>query len=241
MQPFAINHVAITTSTNLDAMTLAENGAPSGTVVIADEQTSGSGRRGRLWTSPKGNLYCSIVIREHLTLPAISFLGAIAVGVTIEDILSKHAVQTAQLSYKWPNDVLVNCKKICGILLNSKRQGDTLQWIVCGIGVNVSSHPEYATSIKSHVSDLAPDFSNMQMLHNTLENFTKLMDVLSANGFDALRKLWLKKAYKLNSDVHVVTSSSTEYKGQFVDIDKDGSMILKQDGKLHRIEYGEML
>ncbi|QJC27704.1 bifunctional ligase/repressor BirA [Anaplasma platys] len=241
MQPYAIHHVAVTQSTNLDAITLAENGAPSGTVVIADEQTSGSGRRGRLWSSPKGNLYFSIVIRVNIELPAISFLGAIAAGITIEEILTQHSINTAQLRYKWPNDVLIDDKKICGILLNLKRQGKTMEWIVCGIGINILSYPEHATSISSYVPNMAPSLSNVQLLHSTLENFSKLMDILSVSGFDALRQLWLKKAYKLNSEINVVTSANTKYRGKFVDIDNNGSIVLEQKGKLRKIEYGEMI
>ena len=241
MQPYAIHHVAVTQSTNLDAITLAENGAPSGTVVIADEQTSGSGRRGRLWSSPKGNLYFSIVIRVNIELPAISFLGAIAAGITIEEILTQHGINTAQLRYKWPNDVLIDNKKICGILLNSKRQGKTMEWIVCGIGINILSYPERATSISSYVPNVALSLSNVQLLHSTLENFSKLMDILSVSGFDALRQLWLKKAYKLNSEINVVTSANTKYRGKFVDIDNNGSIVLEQKGKLRKIEYGEMI
>lgn len=241
MRPFTIHHVASTQSTNLDAIALAENGSPSGTVVMADEQTSGTGRRGRLWSSPKGNLYFSVVIRKHLTIPAISFVGALAAGVTIEEVLAQHGIKTAQLRYKWPNDVLLDGKKISGILLNSKLQGETPEWIVCGIGINILSHPEYATSLSNYIPNLELSLSNVQMLHNTLENLAKLIDVLSSSGFDALRKLWLKKAYKLNTDVNVVTSSNSEHKGKFIDIDMDGSIVLERGNKLHKIEYGEMI
>ncbi|MFV9838702.1 MAG: biotin--[acetyl-CoA-carboxylase] ligase [Aaplasma endosymbiont of Hyalomma asiaticum] len=239
---FTIHNVGVTGSTNLDAIKLAKNGAQTGTVVIADEQTCGSGRHQRQWVSPKGNLYFSIVLREHLHVPTISFAAALSVGMVIEQIFLDHYrhKKIPSINYKWPNDVVVDDKKICGILLQAESQKNEIQWMVCGIGVNVLSSPAYATHICHHCPDVT--LPPQKLLCMVLESFTKVMDLYMANGFSLLRRLWLKRAHKINEQVSIVTSSGTVYEGKFVDIHpEDGSVVLKSGSNILNIDYGEML
>jgi BirA family biotin operon repressor/biotin-[acetyl-CoA-carboxylase] ligase len=129
-------------STMTEAKRLAGEGAAEGTLVWAGEQTEGRGRRGRPWVSVPGNLYMSLVLRPGGAAAAAAQLGfaaALAVGEAALRLLPGEA----RISHKWPNDVLVDGRKLSGILLESAAAADGgLAWLVMGIGVNVASHPD---------------------------------------------------------------------------------------------------
>ena len=141
-------------STNAQARRMATDGVPDGTVVWAASQTAGRGRQGRQWQSPKGNLYCSIVIRPEMPAAEaaqLSFVTALALGDAVSDLLPGGA----ELHYKWPNDLLLGGCKLAGILLESSGAvGGRLDWLVVGAGLNVADHPDVtdgyrATSLRA--------------------------------------------------------------------------------------------
>ena len=123
-------------STNDEAFRLGIAGAPEGTAVIADSQTKGKGRLQRVWHSPPGsNIYTSILLRPNYSpdqAPQIS----IAAGVAVAEIINEYCPGQVQL--KWPNDVLLNKKKVCGILAQMKTSADVIDFVVLGIGINVN-------------------------------------------------------------------------------------------------------
>jgi len=125
----------VTTSTNDDAKRAAQEGAPSGAAFLADAQTHGRGRLGRAWHSPPGeNLYASFLLRPSLD-PKLAPLVTLACGVAVADTLEP-LVPHAQVTLKWPNDVLVDGRKVAGILSEAQLSGEDA-WIVVGIGINV--------------------------------------------------------------------------------------------------------
>ena len=130
-------------STNDEAKYLARASAEEGTLVWGIEQTAGRGRRGRAWSSPRGNLYASLILRPHCPLDQatqLGFIAALAVGNTLSSICEG---RLNGLSYKWPNDVLVCGRKIAGILLESELQsdGEIPLFVVVGVGINLASSP----------------------------------------------------------------------------------------------------
>ncbi|MCS6927435.1 MAG: biotin--[acetyl-CoA-carboxylase] ligase, partial [Candidatus Binatia bacterium] len=124
-------------STNTYAARLARDGAPEGTVVIADMQTGGKGRLGRTWVSPPHvNLYLSVILRPPVSIaaaPSLNLLAGVAVAETIASVCGLRP------SIKWPNDVLVNDKKVCGILAEMQVSASTLCAVILGIGVNINA------------------------------------------------------------------------------------------------------
>src|SRR5574341_1708222 len=123
------------TSTNTRAMEMAANGAPEGTVVIAETQTAGKGRLGRTWISPKGNLYLSVVLRPDIPMhkaPLITLMGAVAVATAIRK------VRGLATGIKWPNDILISGKKVCGLLTEMSAEQDRIRHVDLGIGVDVN-------------------------------------------------------------------------------------------------------
>ncbi len=140
---FRLRQVAVTASTNEDAKQAAIDGEAEGLVVQALRQTAGRGRQGRVWESPEGNLYMSVLLRPACGPQAAghySFVAALAVFDTVRAFLPQ-----AEVLLKWPNDVLVNGKKISGLLLEAAPvENGRMDWLVLGIGVNVLHHPENA-------------------------------------------------------------------------------------------------
>ncbi len=129
-------------STNDEAKALARAGAAPGTLVWATEQTAGRGRRGRAWLSPPGNLYLSLVLRPDGAPSRAAQLGFVA-ALGLGDALAPLLGPALPLSYKWPNDLLVNGKKLAGILLESETSAaGGVDFVVIGIGVNIRSMPD---------------------------------------------------------------------------------------------------
>jgi BirA family biotin operon repressor/biotin-[acetyl-CoA-carboxylase] ligase len=232
-QPEGCTLVALaqTGSTNDEAKSLAANSAADGTVVWAREQTAGRGRRGREWVSPSGNLYLSVLLRPGKS-PAesaqLSLVAAVALGDAIAGFLPEHA----ELQCKWPNDVLVNGRKIAGILLESAgaAAGRTTDWVVVGCGVNINGHPPEtmypATDMKAEGADTA---SVERVLERFLERFFGWRDRWMETGIEPVRAAWMARAAGLGRDI-TVRLPNREIRGRFVDMDKDGALLLEGPG-----------
>ncbi len=212
-------------STNEEAVRLANEGAPAGTLVWAKSQTGGKGRRGRDWISPGGNLYASLLLRPDILLaqaPQVSFVTAVAVFNTLCFILP----QTARIHMKWPNDIIVDGHKIAGILLESSAQGDMLDWMVVGIGINIASSPDKvsfpATSL--HESG-APHAQTADVLERFADAFKRVMETWMYEGFAPVRKRWLEFAWCLGEEIEVKTEREL-LRGVFTDLDPSGALIL---------------
>jgi BirA family transcriptional regulator, biotin operon repressor / biotin---[acetyl-CoA-carboxylase] ligase len=132
-----LSYQPVTGSTNDDALLAARSGAPHGSLFVADEQTAGRGRRGNSWLAPAGeNLLFSLLLRPELELAQVSAL-TLAIGLALRDAVLPLFSRDVQI--KWPNDLLVGEKKLAGVLLESQIQGDRLQAVVVGVGLNVAT------------------------------------------------------------------------------------------------------
>src|SRR5690348_7572810 len=138
---FRAHHFAAVGSTNDTAKELARAGAPEGTIVWAGEQTAGRGRRGRIWASPPGNLYLSLILRPQAPAAQaaqLGFVAALALGGAIAEL----AGPQIELRCKWPNDLLANGRKLAGILLESETSANgEVDFVVLGVGANLASAP----------------------------------------------------------------------------------------------------
>ena len=235
--PPAYNLVALerTESTNDWARKLAGEGAEDGTLVWALEQTKGRGRQGRNWASPPGNLYCSLVLRPDCApadAPQLSFLAALAVGGALGGLVPP----LTDLRYKWPNDVLLNGRKAAGILLESAVKSDgTLDFLVLGVGVNVTSHPEDAafpaTSIRAEGAEPVE-------LEAVLESFARHLltwvDRWMDDGFGPVREAWLRRAWRLGERLEVNLGDEA-VSGRFAGLADSGALELEMDGGARRM------
>jgi BirA family transcriptional regulator, biotin operon repressor / biotin---[acetyl-CoA-carboxylase] ligase len=227
------------TSSTMDvARSEAEAGAPDGTVVLAEEQTKGRGRLGRVWVSPTGkNLYLTLIMRPPLErLRSLSIVAPLAVALAVEDCTGL----TPRI--KWPNDVLINDRKLSGILIESEIAGEAVEYALVGPGINVNldieQSPEIADIATSLKRELGRETSREELLAGFLKHFEQLYE--DAGTSDAVLQQWRSRLDTLGRDVRV-TFRDTVYEGLAEDVDCDGNLILAQpDGTRRVIEAGEV-
>lgn len=236
---FRVERVAEIDSTNEALKARAVAGAEEGIVLRADVQTAGKGRRGRQWVSEAGNLYMSVLLRPHkgpAEAATLGFVVAIALGRMLRALLN------VPVQHKWPNDVLVDDRKISGILLESGGiSGGEVDWLVLGIGVNLRHHPDgalYPTTdlVAAGGPALTPD----QAMDLLLAEFAPLYEVWVRGGFAALRADWLAHGKGVGEAI-VARLDREELSGRFEDIDPDGTLLLRlTDGSVRRIAAGDI-
>lgn len=233
-----------TSSTNTDAFRLAEEGAVEGTVVLADSQTGGKGRRGRVWISPSGvNLYCSVILRPVIMpheAPQLTFISAVAVARTIE-------LTTGLLpKIKWPNDILISGKKVAGLLNEMSAETDGINFVILGIGVNVNMSADQLSVDLRHpaTSLLLESGAGVDLSRFTgilLGELDRLYTDFLAHGFEPVREEWQERCNAKGRQVLVSDSGTLCTGGRFVGIDSDGALLLRaEDGVQHRITCGDV-
>ncbi len=242
--PERLNLIAVgqINSTNEEIKRRAAAGAADGAMIWAEEQLAGRGRRGRPWVSPPGNLYCSLLLRP--TCPArdamqIGFVTALAVAEAVERVLPAGTPVTC----KWPNDVLAGGHKVAGILLESSAgQGETLDWMAIGTGVNIGSHPPHtdgpypATSL---VALGAREVTAATLLESYCACLFRWLRVWSETGFVAIRAAWLDRAHGLRQPVRVRLEHDM-LDGVFMTLDESGALVLDQNGASRLITAGDV-
>lgn len=229
-------------STNRVALQLAQEGAPEGTVVLADRQTEGRGRLQRVWQSPPGcNLYVSFLLR-----PAIAAVDAARItlmaGVAVAEMVSFFC-QTG-VGLKWPNDVRIRGRKVSGILTEMRMTGGAVDAVVVGIGVNVNmtgtdfdpEHREAATSLSEETGQPCAREDAAFLLCEKLEQWYQ---VLLTEGFVPVRSRWLALSEMEGNIVRVLFHGEAQ-EGMFAGIDSDGALLLADAlGSLRRITAGD--
>ncbi|WP_147143975.1 biotin--[acetyl-CoA-carboxylase] ligase [Rickettsia asiatica] len=245
-------------STSSEAMRIAKsNKIDSNYAVLAKSQTKGRGRSSKNWQSRSGNLYVSLVVKpdkELELLPQLSFVAALAVYESIELLTmsyrgltmgsSKSTTNDAvscfldpvvkprydSVKLKWPNDVLVNGRKIAGILLESVKVENNY-YLILGIGINITYHPDNIDQpTTSLISENLPTIEPQALLKILIENFEKYYQIWHAQGFSFIRKKWLEHAYKLHENISVKHQNEL-ITGFFKKIDNTGRIILQLPSK----------
>ena len=219
-----IRYFAEIGSTMDAARELAKKGAGEGTIVIAETQTRGRGRLSREWLSPRGGIYFTVVLRPRIGpayAPRINLLAAIAVASAIKRLFGLDA------ELKWPNDVLIRGKKVCGILAEIDAEMDIVNFVNVGMGINannpVACFDKTATSLKIA---LGREVSRKELLSTVLEEMERRRPLLMRP--DLLRE-WKELSATLNREIRVV-SLGEKLAGQAVDVDVTGALILRTRG-----------
>ena len=227
-------------STNEVAMLRAKSGRTGPLWIAADEQLSGRGRSGRGWVSEPGNLYNSLLLTIDRPPMVLAQLALVA-GVVVHDTITQLAPQLTP-KLKWPNDVLVDGAKICGILIESQlAPAGRGHNVVVGIGLNLAHHPELAerraTSLAAHGIDVSPRQA-WQFLSTTFAKWLALWS--EGDGFSAICQSWQARAVAIGTQVSVKTGAET-ISGRFGGLDSDGAMLLElPDGQRRRITFGDV-
>jgi BirA family biotin operon repressor/biotin-[acetyl-CoA-carboxylase] ligase len=229
-------------STNTTAKEFARAGAEEGTIVIARTQIQGRGRFERIWQSPAGGVYLSLILRPKVSIEKTSllpFVAALAVTKTIESY-GKHA------TIKWPNDVRVNGKKIAGILLESEGNGHMMNYVVVGIGMNLNIDiKELSSDIRPQSTSLFHELSYPVDYHEFLKTFLKQFEsfygVFREQHYEKIIDEWKDHADTLGKIIRVETSTET-VQGTAFDIDQSGFLLLRTEGgEIKKILSGDCL
>ena len=232
-------------STNERARGAAEAGAAEGLVLVADRQTAGRGRLGREWASPPGGLWFSIVLRPRVPAaqaPLVGFAASISTAAAIQEITGLRA------RVKWPNDVLVDGRKVAGVLLEAgaaRRATAGPAWLVAGIGINVNVHPDAlpprprypATSL---AAVLGRDVVRGRLLRALLRAFTQDYAGLCGRGAAPLLDRWRALSDTLGRPVRIDTAAGP-VEGLAEDVDQGGALVIRApDGAVRRIAAGDV-
>lgn len=229
---------AETGSTNDDARTLAAQGAPHGTLVVADTQSSGRGRRGRHWSSPPGeNLYASFVLRPQIALADAPLLALVA-GLAFAEALG--AFTAVPVRVKWPNDVRAANRKLAGVLVEGSLRGSELAWVVLGVGVNVRGleAPPGLESIATSLRMLrgGDDLARADVLAALCARLEARLDAFERDGFSGLHRDLTARCETLGARVTV-----EGVEGVAESIAADGALCIRTDaGALVPVRVGEV-
>ncbi len=223
-------------STNDEAARMARAGASHGTVVIAEHQHNGRGREGRAWAPSSGGLYLSAVLRPPLPLVDVPPM-TLAIGIGLCDAVRSFG---APAVLKWPNDLLVDDRKLAGVLVEAQSQGNRLEAVVVGIGVNLDTTPEAVATIASSVAEAAGTSIDREAFIGRLLAHVELwIDRYIAVGLEAIIPAWQERmAVGLAARATVDGRSLT---GFVTGLDPDGALLLRDDdGQIHRIRSGDV-
>lgn len=229
-------------STNTVAKEQAEKGEKEGTVIISETQTRGHGRLNRPWLSPKGGVWLSTILRPEMTpeeTPKITLIMSVAVARTL------HRLYGVKTEVKWPNDVLIDGKKVCGILTEASTSGEKVSTIVIGIGINANFVLEAlpdnlqmsATTLKEV---LGKNVDREKLICVLLKEFEECYESFRGRKFKVLLGEWRKMAVVLGKKVEVV-SFGESWVGRAIDIDESGALIVElEDGERKRVLSGDV-
>ena len=218
------------------ARELARKGAREGTIVIAEAQAHGRGRLSREWLSPEGGIYFTFVLRPRISpayAPRINLMASVAVAATIRKLLGLKA------ELKWPNDVLIEGRKVCGILAEMDAEMDVVNFVNVGIGINANtSIPQFEKTVTSLKDALGREISRKEFLSVLFREIEQQQAILMKAD---LLEEWKKLSVTLNKDVRIVAPGEVIV-GQAIDIDTTGALIVKErDGSVKKAMAGDCI
>jgi BirA family biotin operon repressor/biotin-[acetyl-CoA-carboxylase] ligase len=225
------------TSTMEVAKRKAQRGAAEGTVIIAGEQTAGKGRIKRPWLSPRGNIALSIIL-----YPSVVYLTSLIMLASLAVVYSIESVTGLKPQLKWPNDVLINGRKVCGILIESDVRGNRVDYTIIGIGINVNlrlaDFPEISPIATSLSDELGRELPCLDLIQRLLVEIEKLYLALTSG--ESIYELWRDRLVTLGRRVEV-RWGKTIYEGIAESVARDGSLLLRRSDKsLTKIVAGDV-
>ena len=239
-----IHHFLDTGSTNDAARQLAEQDAPEGTLVLAEEQTQGRGRLGRSWLSERGaGIYASILLRPVLKprdASVLTLVAAVAGSEAIEQACGLRA------DIKWPNDLLLSGRKCCGILSEMQAGGDVIRYVIVGIGINVN-HSDFPEELGRRATSLRIEgerpYSRLAVLCEFLLRFELLYDELQRSNCLAVLQRWVdRSSFAFGKQVTVDLGSGRKLEGKTAGLSELGNLKVKlADGRVEEVMSGDIV
>ena len=223
-------------STNEVARSIARS-CDDGTVVLAEIQTAGRGRMARAWASPYGGIWMSLILK-----PKIALANAYKINMAVSVALSRAVASLYGLkaSIKWPNDLLINDRKVCGILMEISAEIDRLEYAVIGIGINANVDAEAfpdewkATSISR---ELGSEISRIELIQRVLQ---EIEDAYCKMDSQEIYQEWCDRSATLGRCVRI-NSAAGDFDGEAISLSEDGALLVKASGNLLRVVAGDCI
>lgn len=229
-------------STNTLAKFLSANNVENGAVIISEKQSDAKGRLGKSWQSPLGGIWLSIIVNpnvDHSKIPMIT----LATGVAVAKTLEKLGIENSEI--KWPNDVMINGKKVCGILTEAIATFNTIENVIIGVGIDanidINSLPERLQDGTTTLSqELGNKVSESEVIKIFLEEFEKIGNEFVGGGYENILKEWRKRSYSIGKIVEVQEPFSKPYDGYVLGISREGALVVEKiDGSIEKVISGE--
>ena len=231
-------------STNTVAKFLSMNNIENGSVVISERQTKAKGRSGKSWESPLGGIWLSIILNpnvDYSKLPLITLATGVAVAKTLERI----GVENPEI--KWPNDIIINDKKVCGILTEAVTKFNTIENVIIGVGIdanlNLADFPEELQDGTTTLQiELGRAGNENLLIGMFLEEFEKIANLFIEEKYENILKEWRKRSYTIGKIVEVREPFNTYYDAYVLGIGKEGALVVEKiDGTLEKVISGECI
>lgn len=229
-------------STNSEAKKKAENGAPHGTLVITERQTGGRGRRGKKWISPKGSgIWMSFILRPEIQPFHASMLTLVAAMAVVSALEKTEGVEC---SIKWPNDIVLNGRKICGILTEMSAEPDAVNYVVIGIGINANT-TEFDEEIQSIASSVFLEtgrkIKRSQVVADFAKEFERYYEIfMQTQDMSGLLTEYNSRLINAGKEVKIIDMKN-EFTGSAIGIDENGELLVKREnGYVEKIIAGEV-
>ena len=231
-------------STNTIAKFLSQNGIGNGSVVIAEKQTAGRGRSGKTWESPLGGIWLSIILTPNVDYSNIPLI-TLATGVAVAKTLERIEVESCEI--KWPNDIMINGKKVCGILTEATTSFNSIENVVVGVGIdanlNIEDFPEELKDKTTSLEiELGRKVDENLLIKLFLEEIEEIFELFNHGRHEKILKEWRKRSYTIGKIVEVKKPFNQPYDAYALGISKEGSLVVeKTDGTLEKVISGECI
>lgn len=235
-----IEHYTWTESTNEDAWELIDDGTVEGTIVVTDKQTAGKGRSGRPWISVPGkSLIASLIIKPGIDSRFSGFFPLLT-GIAIVKAFEELGLE---VNLKWPNDIMVNNKKLGGILCESRVQGKVIEWVVIGMGLNINEQ-ENELAVELNATSFFKEKSSSIQRELVLAKIMNYIEPLyielnETKDPSQLMELWTEYCNHVNKTVKFEVENESQ-SGEFMGIDTDGAAIIKINGNKKIFTSGDI-
>lgn len=234
-----LHHYGEVSSTNDLIKEMADKGAPEWTTVVAQSQSAGRGRMGRRWHSPRGNLYLSVLFRPEILpseLPRMSILSSLAVFMALYR-------DKTPLNLKWPNDILLDGRKIAGVLLEGRTQGDRVDYVVLGIGINLKLQETDQAGELAGKTAAVEEFDSLIGVEDILDDLSRTLQkycfAYRGSSWTAARAEWSKHAAWGRRSM--IVDGIERVEGCPVKLTEGGSLILETDRGLITVQSGDLV
>ena len=231
-------------STNTVAKFLSLNGIENGSVIISEKQNAAKGRSGKQWESPLGGVWLSIILNPNVDYSKLPLI-TLATGVAVAKMLEKVGVKNPEI--KWPNDIMIYGKKVCGILTEAVTKFNTIDNVIIGVGIDANLDiNDFPKELQNGTTTIEKELGKKEdenvLIKIFLEEFEKISELFNNEGYEEILKEWRKRSYSIGKIVEVREPFNKHYDGYVVGIGKEGALIVEKiDGTLEKVISGECI